>query len=56
MGIFDFIELDNHIQAIGEYLLYLDGDPKRLQESGHVHDLVRDHLRSMKKILDKMKK
>lgn len=53
MGIFDIIELKNHCQAIGEYLLYLDKNPNELQMCSN---LMSEHLKKMFTLLDRMEK
>lgn len=52
MGLFDIIELENHVQAIGEYMLYLDANPDELRSVGFY---VSDHLKKMLKVLEKFK-
>ena len=51
MGIFDIIELKNHCQAIGEYLLYLDKNPSELQSC---QIFMADHLKKMVTLLDRI--
>lgn len=51
MGIFDIIELKQHVQSLGEYVLYIDAHP---QDSPLVSCYMRDHLRKMIEVLDKM--
>ena len=53
MGIFDIIELKNHCQAIGEYLLYVDKNPEELQMCSN---LMSEHLKKMFTLLDRMEK
>lgn len=53
MGIFDIIEMQNHIRAIIEYLLYMDSHK---EEFSSCSVLISGHLHDMKKILDKFDK
>lgn len=61
MGIFDFIELRNHIQAIGEYVFYMV-DTACLHTADLPADFnsslnfIRDHLKKMTEVLDKIEK
>lgn len=52
MGVFDIIEMENHIRSINEYLLYIDS---HRDEYEICSNLISGHLLSMKKILEKMK-
>lgn len=60
MGIFDIIELKNHIQAIGEYVFYITDvcqDRSNLsREIVQSMDFIRDHLKKMHEVLDKLEK
>lgn len=68
MGIFDVIELKQHINSIGEYVFYIadvaaqsyeDSTKQRsipMVELSPSLDFIRDHLKSMVKILDKYDK
>lgn len=68
MGIFDVIELRQHIQAIGEYVFYIaDVAAQSYENPSQVRsipicelspslDFITDHLKSMSKILDKFDK
>lgn len=53
MGVFDIIELQNHIKAINEYLLYMDAHK---EEFSMCSNLISGHLWDMKIILDKLEK
>lgn len=53
MGIFDVIELKNHLDAINQYLLYIDAHPDDIAQCLNI---VSGHCISMKKILDKFDK
>lgn len=58
MGIFDIIELKNHIRAIEEYLLYLDSLQLRecvvcKDEFPQTITLCNEHCKKMLTILDK---
>lgn len=53
MGIFDIIELKQHIRSVGEYVLYLDSHPN---EIGSCTNFIRDHLKSMYNVLEKLEK
>lgn len=53
MGIFDIIELKQHCRAIGEYCLYIDAHP---EDKVPVTDYMRDHLKQMYAVLDKIEK
>lgn len=59
MGIFDVIELKNHVQSIGEYVFYMadylacSGNelPSELLSS---LNFIRDHLKKMSDVLQKL--
>lgn len=53
MGIFDIIEMKQHTRAIGEYLLFMDAHPS---EASSCHPYIRDHLKKMYDVLDKLEK
>lgn len=53
MGIFDVIELKQHVRSIGEYLLYMESHDK---ESSTCHPYIRDHLKKMYDVLHKYEK
>lgn len=53
MGIFDVIEMKQHIRAVGEYLLYMDSHPN---DAISCHCYIRDHLKKMYEVLDKLDK
>lgn len=53
MGIFDFIELKNHCQAIGEYILYLDA---HRDEFDLCTTMMQDHIKKMFTLLAKYDK
>ena len=53
MGIFDIIELKNHLSAIREYLMYLDIHPDELKICS---TLMCDHIKKSENILDKFDK
>lgn len=53
MGIFDIIELKNHCQSIGEYILYLD---LHRDEFDMCTLMMQDHLKKMMTLLDKFDK
>lgn len=52
MGVFDIIEMENHICSINEYLLYIDS---HRDEYDICSNYISGHLLQMKKILEKMK-
>lgn len=54
MGIFDILELRNHVQAIGEYIFYIDSHCEPSKEAGHCHALMIAHLKQMRDILAKL--
>lgn len=54
MGIFDILELRNHVQAIGEYIFYIDSHCEPTKEAGHCHTLIASHLKQMRDILAKL--
>ena len=56
MGIFDIIELRNHVQAVGEYLFYIDAHCEPSKDAQHCHVLISGHLKQMNDILAKMEK
>lgn len=53
MGIFDIIELKQHVRAVGEYLLYMEAHDK---EAVTCHPFIRDHLKKMYDVLQKYEK
>ena len=53
MGIFDVIELKQHLRSIGEYILYEDNHP---EDKVSVHPYIRDHLKKMYDVLAKYDK
>lgn len=53
MGIFDIIEMKQHLRSIGEYLLYMDAHPA---DAKSCHQYIRDHLKNMYTVLDKFEK
>lgn len=58
MGIFDCIELKQHIQAIGEYVFYIaDVYSNQVsefpQEVASSLNYIRDHLKNMSDVLKK---
>lgn len=56
MGIFDIIELKDHVQAIGEYLFYIDSHCDPSPEAVHCHNLISGHLKQMCNALDSLEK
>ena len=68
MGIFDIVELKQHVRSIGEYVFYLadvaaqaydDASQRRVIPAIDLSqslDFIRDHLKSMSQLLDKMEK
>lgn len=68
MGIFDIIELRQHIRSIGEYVFYLadvasqaydDATQRRvipMVDLSQSLDFIRDHLKKMSDVLDKFEK
>lgn len=60
MGIFDVIELKNHIQAIGEYVFYMadvySQKEEFPQEIATSMNFIRDHLKNMMDVLRKYDK
>lgn len=56
MGIFDIIELRNHIQAVGEYLFYIDAHCEPSKDAQHCHVLISGHLKQMNDLLAKLEK
>ena len=53
MGIFDIIEMKQHLRSIGEYLLYMDAHPA---EAKICYQFIRDHLKNLYSVLDKFEK
>lgn len=53
MGIFDIIEMKQHVNSIGEYVFYLDAHRDEFELCS---SLIREHLKKMITILDKMEK
>lgn len=53
MGIFDIIELKNHLQAIGEYLFYVESHPDEMEVCC---TLMKEHIKKSFTILDKLEK
>lgn len=56
MGIFDIIELRNHVHAITEYLLYLETPGSLEKDFEMVSTLICDHCKKMDTLLAKMEK
>ena len=54
MGIFDIIELRQHVQAVGEYLFYIDAHCEPTKEAEHCHLFINDHLKKMSAILARL--
>lgn len=54
MGIFDIIECKQHLQAIGEYLVYLDNDEHRDKEWFSCCRFIRDHMKKILEVLEKI--
>lgn len=54
MGIFDIIELKQHVQAIGEYLFYIDAHCDPSNDAIQCHVLISGHLKQMNDLLAKM--
>lgn len=53
MGIFDIIEMKQHVRAIGEYLLYMESHQS---DAINCHVFIRDHLKNMYDLLAKFEK
>lgn len=53
MGIFDIIELKQHVRSIGEYLLYMESHST---DASTCHPYIRDHLKKMYDVLQKYEK
>lgn len=54
MGIFDILELRNHVQAIGEYIFYIDAHCEPSKDAQHCLTLITANLKQMRDILAKM--
>lgn len=54
MGIFDILELRNHVQAIGEYIFYIDTHCEPSKDAQYCHTLITAHLKQMRDVLAKM--
>lgn len=54
MGIFDIIELKNHVQAIGEYIFYIDNHCEPSKDALHCHTLMTGHLKQMSDLLARL--
>lgn len=59
MGIFDIIEIRNHLDAINEYLLYIDScksrdTPFSWSSCLATTNLISGHVYNIRKVLDKM--
>lgn len=53
MGIFDIIEIKQHLRAVGEYLLYMEAHPN---DASTCHPYIRDHLKKLYDVLAKFDK
>lgn len=61
MGVFDIIELKNHVRACKEYVLYLDSLSGKDCLSCHNEfpqtlNLISEHLKNMENVLERMDK
>lgn len=56
MGIFDIIELKQHVRSIGEYIFYIDSHCEPSNETEHCLTLITGHLKQMSNVLDNLEK
>lgn len=52
MGIFDFIEMRQHLRAVQEYLLYMEVPERRINEWDFVSRMIDEHLSKISKLLE----